>query len=226
MRAPRHAAAAAAYARACTVCEPPRSARARSRAAAGYQSLYETALSLGCTVVPWHVHTEDSARGAYLDVDDLERLLAEAPTRLVVVNSPHNPTGAVLAPAEFERACAATAAAGAWLFSDEMYRYLEISVERHRSAADFTHDAFAGAPRTITLCGMSKTFASAGLRIGWVIIKDEAMRARHRHSLRDGCRRRPRSSRLPSPPFAAATPSPAHRFLARRARARRSASAS
>jgi aspartate/methionine/tyrosine aminotransferase len=43
---------------------------------------------------------------------------------LVVVNFPHNPTGAMLQQQDWQQLVAACKAAGAWLFSDEMYRFI------------------------------------------------------------------------------------------------------
>lgn len=96
-----------------------------------YQSLYELALSIGYTLDRWAPKyvTSGTGDGAStgasgrfeFDVTELEALVTRAPCRLVVVNFPHNPTGATLARGDFERVAAACGRAGAHLFSDEMY---------------------------------------------------------------------------------------------------------
>ena len=67
--------------------------------APAYQSLYEVARSLGCRVLSWQLSLTDA--GWQVDLDRLESLLNDR-TRLLVLNFPHNPTGCLPAPAEFE----------------------------------------------------------------------------------------------------------------------------
>jgi aspartate/methionine/tyrosine aminotransferase len=131
----------------------------------GYQSLYELARSLGCEVDLW---LPDEAAGWRFDPAGLESLL-RPDTRLVVWNFPHNPTGALPSTADFARMVAGVAGVGAWLFSDEMYRLLEPAPELRLPAAADLYE------RAISLAGMSKAFGLAGLRIGWVAARDDAV---------------------------------------------------
>lgn len=134
----------------------------------GYQSLYEVALSLGCRVDRWQ---PDEAAGWRFDLGRLEALL-KADTKLVVVNFPHNPTGALPPRADFEALAALLRGRGIRLFSDEMYRFLELdSAERLPSACELYE-------RSLTLGGMSKAFGMAGLRVGWLVVPDRAVRER------------------------------------------------
>lgn len=129
-----------------------------------YQSLYEVARSVGATVSL--VPVDD--RGWELDPD---RLLAELRpnTRVIVVNFPHSPTGALLPRDAFEYLTRATEARGITLFSDEVYRYLEIDeTARLPAAVDLGQ-------RTLSLGVMSKTFALAGLRVGWIATHDREL---------------------------------------------------
>jgi aspartate/methionine/tyrosine aminotransferase len=104
-----------------------------------------------------------------LDLDDLRALITSR-TKMVVVNFPHNPTG-YLPGAEMQRELAAIIEAhDLWLFYDEMYFGLVHSGTRAiPSAADVTK-------KSIVLSGLSKTHGLPGLRCGWLIIQDEALR--------------------------------------------------
>ncbi len=146
----------------------------------GYQSLYELARSIGCEVDLWEPEEaaavaadEPGAPGAAdarwrFDPATLEALLRPT-TKLVVWNFPHNPTGALPSATDFTRMVAAVANAGAWLFSDEMYRLLEPAPELRLPPAVDLYD------RAVSLAGMSKAFGLAGLRIGWVAARDRGL---------------------------------------------------
>jgi aspartate/methionine/tyrosine aminotransferase len=134
----------------------------------GYQSLYEVARATGADVTLHELHESD---GWELDLD---RLLAalRPETRLVVVNAPHNPTGMLPTHAEWARLTATLADRDIHLLSDEVYRFLERD-ERDRLVPGA--DAY---PRGISLGVMSKSFAMAGLRIGWLATRDHDLLAR------------------------------------------------
>jgi aspartate/methionine/tyrosine aminotransferase len=134
----------------------------------GYQSLYEVARAAGARV-SLHALREDD--GWSLDVD---RLIASfrPETRFVVVNAPHQPTGMLPTVGEWRRLAAACAAAGVRLVADEVYRFLE-----HDGAPPLP----AGADldeRAVSIGVMSKSFALAGLRIGWLATHDRAVHDR------------------------------------------------
>jgi aspartate/methionine/tyrosine aminotransferase len=152
----------------------------------GYQSLYELARSIGCEVDLWEPvrptePVESVERGGGIgwrfDPAGLENLI-RPDTKLVVWNFPHNPTGALPAAEDFVRMVAAVANAGAWLFSDEMYRLLEPAPELRLPAAADLYE------RAVSLGGMSKAFGLAGLRIGWVATRDQVLLERIK-SLKD-----------------------------------------
>jgi aspartate/methionine/tyrosine aminotransferase len=134
----------------------------------GYQSLYEIARAVGCVVDLWQPREQGTWR---FDPDDLAGMLRPG-TRMVVINFPHNPTGALPTPAEHGGLMAAAAEAGAHVFSDEMYRLLEAD------PADRLAPACELATGALSLSGMSKVFGMAGLRIGWLVTRDaDAMQA-------------------------------------------------
>ena len=134
----------------------------------GYQSLYEVGRAAGAEV---ELHELREAAGWGLDP---ERLIAtlRPTTRLVVVNAPHNPTGMLPTLAEWARLTAELEARGVHLLADEVYRFLELD-EADRLTAGA--DAFPGG---VSLGVMSKSFAMAGLRIGWLATRDRELLAR------------------------------------------------
>jgi aspartate/methionine/tyrosine aminotransferase len=131
-----------------------------------YQSLYEVARSLGCSLSPWTL--TPSAGGWQLDLDQMERLVTPR-TRLLVINFPHNPTGFHPPRSVLDAIVDFSRRRGLYLFSDEMYRLLE-------------HDAALRLPavcdlyeKGISLSGLSKSYALPGLRIGWLATQEAAL---------------------------------------------------
>ena len=135
----------------------------------GYQSSYEVARSVGAEVT---LHDLRQSDGWALDVDRLVASIRPN-TRLVAVNAPHNPTGMLPTAAEWKALTGACAAAGVHLVADEVYRFLEFD-EGDRSTAGA--DALPGLGVSIGV--MSKSFALAGLRIGWLATTDRQLLAR------------------------------------------------
>lgn len=131
----------------------------------GYQSLYEVARAAGAQVSLHALREED---GWSLDVDRLVRSFRPE-TRMVVVNAPHNPTGMLPSEKEWRRLASECAAAGIRLVSDEVYRFLE-----HDGAATLPAAADLD-ERAVSIGVMSKSFAMAGLRIGWLATRDRAV---------------------------------------------------
>jgi aspartate/methionine/tyrosine aminotransferase len=134
----------------------------------GYQSLYEVARATGADVT-LHELREDT--GWALDVELLRRQVTPA-TRLIVVNAPHNPTGMLPDRRTFDALVSVADDAGAHLLVDEVYRFLEFADgDRLPAGAE-------ASPRGISLGVMSKSFAMAGLRIGWLATRDRDVLAR------------------------------------------------
>jgi aspartate/methionine/tyrosine aminotransferase len=134
----------------------------------GYQSLYEVARAAGADVT---LHELQENRDWAIDLDLLRSQVTPA-TSLIVVNLPHNPTGMLPDRATFDALVTIAAEAGAHLLVDEVYRGLELDpADRLPTGAD------AG-PRGISLGVMSKAYALAGLRIGWLASHDRDLLAR------------------------------------------------
>ncbi|MEL7435889.1 MAG: aminotransferase class I/II-fold pyridoxal phosphate-dependent enzyme, partial [Chloroflexota bacterium] len=127
----------------------------------GYQSLYEIARSRGVDVTYWQPDENHA-----FDVSQLPDLL-QANTRLLVVNTPHNPTGYHFSQADWQTIIAFARDNDLWLFSDEMYRLSEHDpADRLISASD----AYA---KSVSLSGLSKSFGLPGLRVGWLATQSE-----------------------------------------------------
>jgi N-succinyldiaminopimelate aminotransferase len=97
-----------------------------------------------------------------LDVDRL-RAAVTSRTRLILLNSPHNPTGAVLTREELEAVAAVAIEHDLYVVTDEVYEHL---------VYDGEHVPIATLPgmweRTLTISSAGKTFALTGWKIGWV----------------------------------------------------------
>jgi len=126
----------------------------------GYQSLYELAVSKGCSVKRWEPDDDNE-----FSIVDLENLLTDK-TKMLVINFPHNPTGAHLKQRNLEKLFSMVEERKTLLFSDEMYRFLEYKEEDRLTSACEKYK------NSITLCGMSKSFSLPGLRLGWLIVHD------------------------------------------------------
>lgn len=130
-----------------------------------YQSLGEVARGIGAEVTAWQGNPE---RGWELDLDVLKRALT-ARTKVVVVNFPHNPTGFLPATAFVQELSMLSERHGFIIFSDEVYRGLELErSDRLRALADMNE-------RAVSLGVMSKTYGLAGLRIGWVATRNHQL---------------------------------------------------
>lgn len=134
-----------------------------------YQSLHAVARALGARVESWPLEVQEGRWS--LDLNRLEDLL-RAPTRLVVVNFPNNPTGYLPAPDEWKELISLVNRAGAFLFSDEMYRLLEYAPSMRLPPACTCYE------RAISLAGLSKAFGLPGLRTGWLACADVALLAK------------------------------------------------
>lgn len=123
-----------------------------------YQSLAELPRAFGCRVSNWQLHP--GPFGWQADLDELRSLIG-ACTRLIVVNSPHNPTGHLFSPDQWQQLMELAAQQDIILLADEVYRYMEHGQDPLPWACDCYKNA-------ISLGVMSKSFGLAGLRIGWI----------------------------------------------------------
>jgi aspartate/methionine/tyrosine aminotransferase len=99
-----------------------------------------------------------------LDVDQLESLVTDK-TKLIIVNSPHNPTGGILTRDQLKRIAEVASERGIWVLSDEVYSTTLYDIE-HESITQFGDMP----ERTILLEGLSKTYAMTGWRLGYGVM--------------------------------------------------------
>jgi aspartate aminotransferase len=124
--------------------------------------IYESVVRFsGAKPVPLVLREE---KGFRFGAADLEALLTPK-TRMVVLNSPHNPTGSVLTPADLDEIAALLRDRDIFVLSDEIYSKI---------LYDGVHESIATRPgmteKTILLDGFSKTYAMTGWRLGYGVM--------------------------------------------------------
>jgi len=107
-------------------------------------------------------------------VDEVSLRAAFSPrTRLVLLNTPHNPTGKVFSRAELDLICSLAREHDAWVVSDEVYEHLVFDGSAHIPVATLPDMA----ERTITISSAGKTFSATGWKVGWLHGPAEAVAA-------------------------------------------------
>src|SRR5580658_10434224 len=127
--------------------------------------IYESMINYaGGTAVPIPLREEREFR---IDMDELATLITSR-TRLIILNSPQNPTGGVLDRADIEAAARVIGDRDIFVLSDEIYSRLQFEGE------PFSIMSIPGMKeRTILLDGFSKTYAMTGWRIGWGVMRPD-----------------------------------------------------
>jgi aspartate/methionine/tyrosine aminotransferase len=122
--------------------------------------------SLGIETRYYRVRRENQFR---IDIDEIKHL-ADSNTKLILVNCPHNPTGATISDGDTEALHAFTAERGIQLVSDEVYH--PIYHGRKTTSA-------ARLPHATVIHDLSKAFSIAGVRTGWMIEHDAKRRQQY-----------------------------------------------
>jgi aspartate/methionine/tyrosine aminotransferase len=122
--------------------------------------------SLGLEVRYYRVRRENGFR---IDPDEIKSL-ADSNTKLILVNCPHNPTGATISDQDMEALHAFTAERGIQLVSDEVYHPIYHG-QKTTSAARLPH--------ATVISDLSKAFSIAGVRTGWMIEHDAKRRQQY-----------------------------------------------
>ncbi len=128
--------------------------------------------------VPTESISPEICMGWHYNVDELRSLVCKD-TRLIIINFPHNPTGAYLTRKQLDEIVEIARSCGAYLYSDEMYR--ELVVDDRYEALPPVSDLYE---KGISLWGTAKSFGMAGLRTGWFVSQDREL-LKKIHSFKD-----------------------------------------
>lgn len=128
-----------------------------------YQSLLSLPKALGAEAseVPL------DPNGWNLKLEEVEKAF-RSNTKLLLLNYPHNPTGALLSKEVYKGLIDLARSCGAYIFCDEVYRYLELDEANRLPSIAEAYE------KGIALNVMTKSFGLAGLRIGWLASQDES----------------------------------------------------
>ena len=126
-----------------------------------YQQLYSIPESYGADVQILHLSKENN----YLpDLEKLRRLVTPK-TKMICINNPNNPTGALMSEQMLREIVEIARSADAWILCDEVYRHLSQEDGWCSSIVDLYE-------KGISVSSMSKVFSLAGLRLGWIATHD------------------------------------------------------
>ena len=126
-----------------------------------YQQLYSIPESYGADVQILHLGKENN----YLpDLEKLRRLVTPK-TKMICINNPNNPTGALMSEQMLREIVEIARSADAWILCDEVYRHLSQEDGWCPSIVDLYE-------KGISVSSMSKVFSLAGLRLGWIATHD------------------------------------------------------
>ena len=126
-----------------------------------YQQLYSIPESYGADVQILHLSKENN----YLpDLEKLRRLVTPD-TKMICINNPNNPTGALMSEQLLREIVEIARSADAWILCDEVYRHLSQEDGWCPSIVDLYE-------KGISVSSMSKVFSLAGLRLGWIATHD------------------------------------------------------
>ena len=136
----------------------------------GYPPFSALPESLGIEIRYYAVRKENDFR---IDLEEIKRLV-DRNTKLILINSPHNPTGATISDGELDSLHEFTASREIQLISDEVYHpiyHVQYQGQATRSASRLPH--------ATVIHDFSKAFPLAGVRTGWMIEHDPKLRERY-----------------------------------------------
>jgi aspartate aminotransferase len=135
--------------------------------------IYESWVTfVGAKPVPLHLEEEKNFR---FDAGDIERLITKK-TKVLIINSPSNPTGGVLTKGDLEdisRVVREKASDGIRIYSDEVYEDIVFDGKKHQSIVSLP----GMRERTVMVSGHSKSYSMTGWRLGYAVLPtvEEAM---------------------------------------------------
>lgn len=122
---------------------------------------------LGAKISYWHLDPANNWQGS---LSALSKLLTLS-TKMLVLNNPHNPTGAVLSTTQQKSILELASNTNTTVFSDEIFRPLFHSCSKPFSAVEH-----ASYDRTIATGSLSKSWGCSGVRVGWIVTRNREIR--------------------------------------------------
>ncbi|KAJ8907153.1 hypothetical protein NDN08_003635 [Rhodosorus marinus] len=129
-----------------------------------YVTYEPTVVASGGTVVPLPLRADDSFR---ITAEAVEKKITKK-TRGVLINSPNNPTGAIVSEQDLNQLSELCRTRDLWLISDEVYSDFVFDDKKHIPAAGIAESQES----TITINSTSKMFSMVGWRVGWAIVPE------------------------------------------------------
>jgi aspartate/methionine/tyrosine aminotransferase len=134
-----------------------------------YMQTFGLARAFGAAVREWPLVEDTAATGPdgaqgkrwRPDIEALKRIVSDK-TRLIIICTPNNPTGARLTASELDEIAAIASKHGSWVLSDEVYRGAELDGIESPSM-------WGRYDRVVVTSGLSKAYGLPGLRIGWIV---------------------------------------------------------
>lgn len=131
-----------------------------------YQQLQSIPAALGATVKLLPLKKVNQFKP---DPKELKAMVTDK-TKLIVINNPDNPTGALMSAEELKQIVEIAKSVNAYVLCDEVYRHLN-------QAEGYTPSIIDLYPKSISTSSMSKVFSLAGLRLGWIATHDKELMA-------------------------------------------------
>lgn len=127
--------------------------------------IYESVINfVGAKAIPVQLREENDFR---LDTDELKKLVTDK-TKMIIINSPHNPTGGILTKDDLKAIAEIALSKDMFVLADEIYSRIIYDGDHHSISS------FPGMQeRTIILDGMSKTYAMTGWRLGYGVMRED-----------------------------------------------------
>lgn len=133
-----------------------------------YEQLYQVPASFGAEVSLWKMDPKNKWK---LDIEELKSMAKEN-TKLLVLNNPNNPTGAIIPKPQLEEIMEFAAEKKITILCDEVYRPVFHSISP--ADEDFPSSAInMGYDRVVVTGSFSKAYSMAGLRVGWIACKNK-----------------------------------------------------
>ena len=132
-----------------------------------YQQHYSIPASIGADVHPLQLRAADE----FLPNLDALRALVVTGTKLIAINNPNNPTGALMDREMLENIAAIAREVGAWVLCDEVYRGMD------QTGTGTTVSIADVYEKGISTASVSKAYALAGLRLGWIAAPHDVIEA-------------------------------------------------